>query len=185
MRTREEVLPICGAVSAVPKRIRERSATHQEDNGDVEQESDQGVAKERESADAVDIGHGQAGEFAEQTDNTVHDGAGRGVVVQRNKRVHLELGGAEQTLDHDEAHGLENDTAGLVEETDHVELDFTERGNDDTDDDERDVAEGLHVRGRNTERPGSEQHGDRGRGLVLAVRIRVVQSGAPRPTLSI
>lgn len=145
--------------------------TYQEDDRDVEEECNEGVAKEREGTDTPNIGHGHARQLAEQADDAVHDGASGSVVVQRNEGVHLELGGAEQALDHDQANCLKGDTTGLVEETRHVELDFAKRGNDDTNDDKGNIAEGAHVGGRDTERPGGQEDGDGGGGLSGGQKI--------------
>lgn len=121
VRTTAEVLPIYKAIRVSNARFWDigfgagvEKSTYQEDHRHVEQESDEGVRKECEDADAVDVGHAHAGDLNEQGDNAVDDSAGRGVVVEGNKRVHLELGGAQHTLDHNETQSLEDDTAALV-----------------------------------------------------------------------
>lgn len=113
---------------------------YQQDNGGVKKESNQCVGNESTDTETVDITHGETGSLNEESDDTVSHSAGRGVVVQRNQGIHLELCGAEQTLDHDKAECLEHDTGDLDEETDHLELDLAERSNDDTDNNERHVA---------------------------------------------
>jgi hypothetical protein len=86
---------------------------YQQDNGSVKKESNQCVGNESTDTEAVDITHSKTGSLSEEGNNAVGDGAGRGVVVQRDQGVHLELGGAEQTLDHDKTEGLEDDTGNL------------------------------------------------------------------------
>lgn len=91
-----------------------RGLADEEDDGDVEQEGDKGVGKQGEDSDAVDVGHAHAGNLNEQGDDAVDDGTSRGVVVEGDKGVHLELGGAQHALDHDKTQCLEDDTAALV-----------------------------------------------------------------------
>ena len=132
----------------------------QQDDGGVEEEGNQGVGNESTESEAVDVAHGDAGKIGEEGDDTVGHGTGGGVVVKRDQGVHLELGGAKETLDHDETEGLEDDTGDLDEETDHVELDLTEGGNHDTEHDHQHVAESLHVGGGDTESPGGQKGRD-------------------------
>lgn len=123
VRTTAEVLPIYSAkrVSKARQQRRgwrsSRGFTYQEDHRDVEQEGDEGVGKEREDADAVDIGHAHARDLNKQGDHAVDDSTSRGVVVEGNEGVHLELGGAQHALDHDETQSLEDDTTALVYNT--------------------------------------------------------------------
>lgn len=124
VRTTAEVLPICK-----DKRVSNANSggfgdwgsswdsTNQEDHGDVEQEGNKGVRKEGEDADAVDIGHAHAGHLNEQGDHAVDDSTSWSVVVEGNKRVHLELGGAQHALDHDQTQSLKDDTTALVYNT--------------------------------------------------------------------
>lgn len=108
--------------------------------------------------------HGDVGEFQEQSDDTVHDSTDGSEVVQRNHGVHLEVGGAEQALHHDQTGGLENNTTDLEQETDHVELDLTEGGNNHTNHNDGDVGQNLHVGRSHTHTPGCEKnsHGSGG-----------------------
>ena len=103
----------------------------------------------------------------EQAGDAVHDSASRREVVKRDKGVHLELGGGEELLDHNQTSGLESDASNLEEETHHDKLDLAVGGNDHTEDDERDVAEGLQVRRRNAHDPGSDENGNRSSGLWI------------------
>lgn len=139
--------------------------TYQEDDRDVEQEGDGCVGEQGEKADAVHISHGHGRKLSEDQNAAVDDGARGGVVVERDEGVHLEVGAAEQTLNHDQADSLESDTGALEQETDHDELDLTHRGNDDTNDNERHVPERLEVDGRDTQDPGGDEDSDRHGGL--------------------
>lgn len=139
--------------------------THQEDNGNVQHKSNHGVSQESNQPNVVDVAHGHLRHFEEESSDTVHDSANRSKVVQRDKRVHLELSRAQQALNHDQADSLEDDTTNLEQETQEDELDFTKGGNDDTDDNSRDVHEHLQVDRSNSQSPGSEEHSDRSRSL--------------------
>jgi len=132
----------------------------------------------------VNVVHGDDRQLGEQENAAVHERAGGCVVVQRNERVHLELGRAEQTLNHAQTDSLEDDAAGLEEESSHDELDLAEGSNDDTHDNEGDIAERLHVRWVDTHAPGREQDGNRSgglRGVSACLATRLV----PPRTLSI
>ena len=140
---------------------------HQEDNGDVKQERNHRISDQGPDTQAVDISHGHARGFSEESDNAVCHGACGRVVVQRDQRVHLEFSRAEETLDHDKTGGLEDDTTNLEHETNEDELDLTERGDDNTKDNEGDVHQDLQVDRSHTHTPGSEQDSDGSGGLVL------------------
>lgn len=88
--------------------------TYQEDDRHVQQERNECVGQECEDANAVDVAHGHARNLNEHGDHAIDNSAGRRIVIQRDERVHLELGGAQHALDHDETEGLEDDTATLV-----------------------------------------------------------------------
>lgn len=139
--------------------------TYQEDNGDVQHEGDHGVGQESPDADVVDVVHSQGGNLKEQSSDTVHDSADRSEVVKRDKRVHLVLRGAEQALHHDQSGSLKDDTGNLEEETDEDKLDLTERGDDDTDDNDADVCENLEVDGCHAHTPSGKQNSNRSGGL--------------------
>jgi hypothetical protein len=139
--------------------------TYQEHNGHVQEESDQSVQEEGEETNVIDLLHRHLGDLPENGDQEVHDGTHRGKVVERDQRVHLVLGRAQEPLDHGETHGLEDNTCDLQHETDHDELDLAERGNDDTDDDSGDVQEDLQARLADAHRPAAEQDSDGGGGL--------------------
>lgn len=131
--------------------------SYQKHNGSVQHESNQSIGNESHDAKRIDVGHGHTRDIGEKRDNAVGDGTGRGVVVQRDKGVHLELGRAEETLDHNQTQSLEDDTANLNDETKHVELDLTEGGNNHTNHNDGHIAEGLEVGGSNSEGPGGKQ----------------------------
>ena len=143
--------------------------TYQEHNRDVEQESAQSVEEEREETDVVNLIHAELGKLPEQGDHTVHHGADGSEVVQRDQGVHLELGRAQETLNHGKTQGLEDDASDLVDDSDPDKLDLSHRGDDDTNDDDRDIKEHLEVRLGNTERPAGDEHGDRSSGLVSSI----------------
>lgn len=141
------------------------SATDQQNNGDVEHESAETVEEEGEEADVVDVIHGDLRNLPDQGNNSVHDSADRSEVVDRDKRVHLEVSGAEQTLDHGKTESLEDDTSNLVQDSDQHEVNLANGGNDDTDNNGRDVEELLQVGLGDTEEPAGDEHSD-GRGSL-------------------
>lgn len=142
-----------------------RSLANQEDDGDVEHESAETVEEEGEETDVVDISHAALGDFPDESNDTVHDGADGGEVVQRDEGVHLQVGRAEQTLNHGKTEGLEHDTGELEQDTNDDKVNLANGGNDDTDDNGGDVEELLHVGGRDTQGPGSQQDSDGSGGL--------------------
>lgn len=113
----------------------------------------------------VNLSHGDLGELPNQRNRAVHDGADGGEVVERNQRVHLEVGGAQESLDHGKSEGLKDDTSNLVHDTNNDEVDFAHRRNDDTDDNGGDVEELLQVWRGHTQSPAGNQDGDGGSGL--------------------
>jgi len=139
--------------------------TYQEDDRDVESKSDHGVGEQDKPSEIVDVGHGHFGHLDDQGDDSVHKGAGRSEVVERNQGIHLELGRGKQALNHVQADSLKGNSGNLEEETSEDKLDFTKRGDDDTNDNERDIGESLHVWRRSTHDPACQEHGDRSGGL--------------------
>lgn len=144
---------------------RDRNITYQKNNRGVKKESNQRVGNESHDTKRVNIVHSHAGDIGEESNDAVGNGAGGSVVVQGDERVHLELSRAEQALDHDEAQGLKDDTGTLDEETEHVELDLAERSDNNTKDNDTDIAEGLEVGRGNSEGPGGEESHDSVGGL--------------------
>lgn len=131
VRARAEVLPICRTrVSGV--HVAFEKPTHQEHDRDVQQESAGSIRQKRPVTDACNFAQLQLWYFDDERSDTVHQGTCRSKVVERNERVHLELGRREQTFNHGESDGFEEDSEKLDEESDENELNLTERGNDDT-----------------------------------------------------
>lgn len=87
--------------------------TYQKHHRNVQEEGDQSVSDEGHHTQRIDIVHSHAREFSEEHDDTVGNRASRGKVVDGHQGVHLEFGRAEETLDHDQAQGLEDDTTNL------------------------------------------------------------------------
>lgn len=166
VRTREEVLPIWEGVSAELARGRLFAGqTYQKHNRHVEQESAGTVEEESEQANVVNIVHGHPGNLPEEGHQAIDKGAYGGEVVEGDQRVHLELGRAQEALHHGEAEGLKGDASDLVDDTDPDELDLAERGNDDTNHDDRDIEENSEVRLGDTEGPARQKDRD-GRGSL-------------------
>ena len=103
--------------------------------------------------------------FEDQGHAEVHDGADWGEIVERYERIHLVLLRAQQTLYHDEPDGFEDDASDLEQEANQDESDFSERGNDNTDYDERDVEQLLKFDFLDLEEPASDE--DRNWGCSL------------------
>jgi hypothetical protein len=135
--------------------------TYQQHNGNVKHEGAKTVQEESEQADVVNLVHRDLGHLPEKGNNTVHDSTNGSEVVHRDQGVHLVLGGAEESLDQVETDGLENDTADLEEKADPDELDLSERGNHDTNDNGRDVQQNLHVGLGDTHDPTGEKDSNR------------------------
>lgn len=167
VRTTAEVLPICwkDEVSNLNCKHLNRVITYQEDDGNVEHKGAETVEEESEEADVVNLSHGDLGELPDQGNDSVHDSADRSKVVEGHQGIHLEVGRAQQALDHGESEGLEDDTGNLVDDTNDNEVDFAHRGNDDTDDNGGDIEELLQVRLRHAQGPTRDQNGDRRGGL--------------------
>lgn len=66
--------------------------TYQENNGDVQGECDHGVGKKWEIANVLNIGQGHLWNLEKESGDSVHDSASRSKVVERDERIHLELG---------------------------------------------------------------------------------------------
>lgn len=139
--------------------------TYQEDDGNVQSERNEGVQNEHDVSNLLNIAPSHVGHLNEQAHNSVHDSASGCEVVERDKRVHLELGGREKLLDHNETSGLEGDTSKLEKETGHDELDLAVGGDDHTENDERDVSESLEVERGDAHGPGCEKDSDGGGSL--------------------
>lgn len=141
--------------------------TYQENDGDVQQEGDHSIGDQNPDTHTIDMVHGEFRDLQEKSNGAIHDSANRRKVVQGDHGVHLELSGAEQALHHDQTGGLEDNTTQLEQETDHDELNLTKRSNDDTNDDDRNVHEGLVVDGSHAHAPGSKKDSNGSSGLQL------------------
>lgn len=146
--------------------------TYQENNGDVQGECDHGVGKEWEIANVLNIGQGHLWNFDKESGDSVHDGASRSKVVERDERVHLELGRGQQALDHGKTDGLEHDSSNLEEETSENELDLSKGRDDNTNDDQGDISKSLEVWWSNAHSPSSEKDSDWGGGLIIISILR-------------
>jgi hypothetical protein len=135
--------------------------TYQEDNGDVEKEGNRSVGKEVEAPNAVDVVHANARHLGEDENQKVHKSAARGIVIERNHRVHLEVLSAKEALYHNQTSSFEEDAANLEQEADQDELDFAERRDDNTENDNGNVSEGFEIGLLHAERQARDQDGDR------------------------
>lgn len=126
----------------------------------------------------VNLVHGDLGNFPEKGNNTVHEGTDRSEVVDGNERVHLEISRAQETLNHGETKGLEDNTGDLVQDTDQNEVNLANGSNDDTDNDGGNVEELLEVGLVDAESPAGDEDSDGGGGLEhLDESNREVQVG--------
>lgn len=112
VRTRADVFPIWQIISR--KTVKYADVTYQEHNSYVQSKSNRCIGNEVPGSDAPDILHGHLGDFKEESSDTVHDETRGSKVVERHERVHLELGRAEKSLDHDETDRLEDSSKDLV-----------------------------------------------------------------------
>lgn len=109
----------------------------------------------------LNLGKRQLGHLNNECHQAVHDCAHGCKVVEGYEGIHLELGAGEETLDHDEARGLEDDTSDLEEEASHVELNLAVGCNDHTNDNEGNIAECLEVWWCDSKDPRSDEHSNR------------------------
>jgi hypothetical protein len=140
-------------------------STYQKNDRDVEHESAKTVQEECEETDVVDIIHGALRNLPDQSNNTVHDSTDRGEVVHGYQGVHLEVSRAEQALDHGKSKCLKDDTTNLVQDSDEDKVNLANRGDDDTDDDGRDIEKLLEVGLGDTEQPAGDEDGNGSGGL--------------------
>jgi hypothetical protein len=172
--TRPEVLPICwflcvsfvqvgwgGRIGSVGV----AEGTHQEDAADVEHKGHHGVEQQQAVAGVGEVGRVEGVRLRPDGDDDVHDGADGGVVVEANERVHFLGVARQQDLDHDEAHGLEDDAADLEQEAGHAEVDLAEAGEGHAADDEQDVEEALERGLLDAPGPRGQEDGHGGGGL--------------------
>ena len=86
---------------------------YQEDDGNVQHECAHGVGQKGPEANIVEVAKGHGWDFPEKCNQKVHDSTNWGEIVEGYQWVHLELGGAEKSLNHHNANGLEKDTSNL------------------------------------------------------------------------
>jgi hypothetical protein len=91
-----------------------RRGTNQEHDSNVQSKSDRRIGNEVPHSNAVDVMHGHLWNFKEQGSDTVHNETCGSEVVKRHEGVHLELGGAEKSLNHDQTDRLEDSSKDLV-----------------------------------------------------------------------
>lgn len=106
----------------------------------------------------VNLSHGDLGNLPQQSNNTVKSGTDRRKVVQRNKRVHLEVCRAQQSLDHGQSQSLKHESGNLDNKTNENKVDLADGGDDDSTDNHRNVEELPRVELRHAERPAREEH---------------------------
>lgn len=121
----------------------------------------------------VNLTHSDLRNLPSQCHQEVHGGAHRGEVINRDQGVHLELSRAQQALDHGKTEGLAGDTGNLVDDTDPDELDLTDRGNDNTNDDSRNVEEHLQIGLRDAENPAGQEDRNRSGSLIKSADCRL------------
>lgn len=68
----------------------------------------------------------KARKLGEDGHDPVHDSTNRGIVVQRDQRIHLEVWRAQDLLYHHQPGRLEHDAGDLIDEACQVEHDLTE-----------------------------------------------------------
>jgi hypothetical protein len=108
----------------------------------------------------VDLGHADLGDFPHERNHKVHGCADGREVVHRDQGIHLELGRAQEALDHGKPKGLANDAGNLVDDANPDKLDLANGSDDDTDNNGGDIEEDLKVRLRNTETPAGKENGN-------------------------
>ncbi len=80
-------------------------------------------------------------ELRGSSNEEVHDGAYRSVVIQGNERIHVLSFSTEKDLNHDKTYRLSEDTTSLVEEADPDEFDLAKGCKGDPEDYGEDVVE--------------------------------------------
>lgn len=140
--------------------------TYQENDRDVERKGDSGVQEKGDVSNARDIRHRHIWDLNDKRDHTVHYSASRSEVVEGNQGVHLELCRGKQALNHGQADSLKHDTANLEEESSENEFNLAEGSDDDTDNDDGHVAEGLQIGWCNAQGPACEKHSNWSGGLA-------------------
>lgn len=112
--------------------------------------------------------------FPEKGNRQVHESADWRKVVERDKRVHLELRSVEESLYQTDSDSLECNSSHLVKETNENKVDFTERCDNNTNDNQRDVSELVEIGLLDSETPSSYKNRNRSGGLKVAKSADVV-----------
>jgi hypothetical protein len=115
--------------------------TYQKDRSHIQQESKRRVQNECEYPGSPNIGRGDNMELRGSSNEEVHDGAYRSVVIQGNERIHVLSFSTEKDLNHDKTYRLSEDTTSLVEEADPDEFDLAKGCKGDPEDYGEDVVE--------------------------------------------
>jgi len=92
---------------------------------------------------SIDLSHRNLGYLPEKGNGQVHGGADRSKVVEGNEGIHLEFGAIEESLNHADSDCLERNSSNLVEETSQDEIDFTKRGQGNTNHNQGNISELL------------------------------------------
>jgi hypothetical protein len=135
--------------------------TNQEHNGNVQTHGNGCVGKKGPEAKIQNLRHGDLMEFHKHEHHAVHESTGGREVVERNEGRHLKVSRVEETLNHGKSGGFAGDSGNLDHEAKHDELDFTQGGNDNTNNNNGDVGECAHVWWGNAETPGHQENSDR------------------------
>lgn len=149
--------------------IHQRIFSYQEYDRNVQHECAHGIGQKGPESNIVEIAHGHGWNFPEKCDAEVHDGTNWSEIVEGYQWVHLELGRAEKSLDHDNSNSLEDDTSNLEQNTNDNKVNFSNGCDHNTDNNEGDVEEGFHVWFGNSKGPTGEQDCDRSGSLQLSV----------------
>ena len=122
--TRLDVLPIYQAGQQRNK-LRTDRTTDQRDTGHIEHERNHCVQEKDKVARLGNISEIKSRPLGQSRNEDIHDGADRGEIVEADEWVHLLSISGQEYLNHDETHGLKDDTSELVEKADEAEVNLT------------------------------------------------------------
>jgi hypothetical protein len=140
---------------------------YQKHEGHVQEERDARVCNHVEVTDVKHEIPAKVGCLKVQTSYKIHSRAHRSIVVQRDESIHLIR--AEKALNEHETRSFEACGEGLADEAGEHEADLAIGGNDDAENDDGDVGEGLAVEGLEAEAPGDQEDDYWVRGLSICV----------------
>jgi hypothetical protein len=152
-RTRDEVLPIYIDLMIVS--IYGTDRTYEKYGRDIKQECTHCIRNQNRSTNGKDFLHGDGRYLPYQRNNTIHNNADRGKIVERDKRIHLVLSTIKQFLDQDEPNRFEDDGSTLIDESCQYERDLSETCKHDTEHYEGDVEQDSKIRLSHTHYPSS------------------------------